>query len=52
MLLLIQVALCVILVVIVGLIYRAARPSRLYITWDGLALIVLYIGGMYIVYRS
>jgi cation:H+ antiporter len=39
-------------VAIVGLIYRAARPSRLYITWDGLALILLYISGMYIIYRS
>lgn len=37
-------------VAIVGLIYRAARPSRLYITWDGLTLITLYIGGMYIIY--
>jgi cation:H+ antiporter len=39
-------------VAIVGLIYRAARPSRLYITWDGLALIALYMGGMYIIYRG
>ncbi|MBF2007654.1 MAG: sodium:calcium antiporter [Chlorogloeopsis fritschii C42_A2020_084] len=39
-------------VAIVGLIYRAAHPSRLYITWDGLALILLYISGMYIIYRS
>jgi cation:H+ antiporter len=39
-------------VAIVGLVYRAARPSQLYITWDSLALIVLYIGGMYIIYRA
>ena len=39
-------------VAIVGLIYGAARPSRLYISWDGLALIVLYIGGMYVIYRG
>ncbi|MDM9380134.1 sodium:calcium antiporter [Chlorogloeopsis sp. ULAP01] len=39
-------------VAIVGLIYRAARPSRLYITWDGLALILLYFSSMYIIYRS
>ncbi|MEA5593526.1 sodium:calcium antiporter [Rivularia sp. UHCC 0363] len=35
---------------IVGLIYRATRPSRLYLTYDVLGIIVLYIGGMYIVY--
>ena len=35
---------------IVGLIYRATRPSRLYLTYDVLGLIVLYIGGMYIIY--
>ena len=35
---------------IVGLIYRATRPSRLYLTYDVLGLIVLYLGGMYIVY--
>jgi cation:H+ antiporter len=39
-------------VAIVGLIYRAARPARLYITWDGVALIALYLGGMYFIYRS
>lgn len=39
-------------VAIIGLIYGAARPSRLYISWDGLALIVLYIGGMYVIYRG
>ncbi|WP_242046314.1 MULTISPECIES: hypothetical protein [Calothrix] len=46
------VALMMTSVAIVGLIYRAARPSRLYLSWDGLALITLYIGGMYIIYRS
>jgi cation:H+ antiporter len=46
------VALIMTSVAIVGLIYRAARPSRLYISWDGLSLIALYIGGMYIIYRS
>lgn len=35
---------------IVGLIYRATRPSRLYLTYDVLGIIVLYLGGMYIVY--
>ncbi|MEO0933742.1 MAG: sodium:calcium antiporter [Cyanobacteria bacterium J06641_2] len=35
---------------IVGLIYRATRPSRLYLTYDVLGLIVLYLGGMYIIY--
>jgi cation:H+ antiporter len=39
-------------VAIVGLIYRAARPVKLYITWDGLALIALYVGGMYVIYLS
>jgi cation:H+ antiporter len=39
-------------VAIVGLIYRAARPARLYITWDGVALIALYLGAMYFIYRS
>ncbi|MEC4883505.1 MAG: sodium:calcium antiporter [Scytonema sp. PMC 1070.18] len=39
-------------IAIIGLIYRAARPSRLYITWDGFALIILYLGGMYVIYRS
>ncbi|NWF62617.1 MAG: sodium:calcium antiporter [Fischerella sp.] len=46
------VALIMTSVAIVGLIYRAVRPSRLYISWDGLSLIALYIGGMYIIYRS
>ena len=39
-------------VAIVGLIYRAARPTNIYITWDGMALIVLYVGGMYVIYRG
>ncbi|MBF2063600.1 MAG: sodium:calcium antiporter [Calothrix sp. C42_A2020_038] len=38
---------------IIGLIYSAAhRPSKLYITWDGIVLILLYITGMYIIYIS
>ena len=39
-------------VAIVGLIYRATRPSRLYLTYDVLGLVVLYIGGMFIIYRG
>lgn len=39
-------------VAIAGLIYRATRRSRLYLTWDGLSLIALYIGGMYVIFRS
>ncbi len=39
-------------VAITGLIYHAVSRSRMYITWDGLALIVLYIGGMYVIYQN
>ena len=39
-------------VAVVGLIYRAARPTKIYITWDGLTLVTLYIGGMYVIYRN
>ncbi|MDH6104520.1 sodium:calcium antiporter [Anabaenopsis tanganyikae CS-531] len=39
-------------VAIVGLIYHAVSRSRMYVTWDGLTLIALYIGGMYIIYRN
>lgn len=39
-------------VAIAGLIYHAVSRSRIYVTWDGLTLIALYIGGMYIIYRS
>ncbi|MDJ0619391.1 MAG: sodium:calcium antiporter [Calothrix sp. MO_192.B10] len=39
-------------VAITGLIYNAARRTKLYITWDGITLIVLYIGAMYVIYRS
>ena len=39
-------------VAVVGLIYRAARPTRIYITWDGLVLISVYMSGMYVIYRS
>ncbi|MEO1376126.1 MAG: sodium:calcium antiporter [Cyanobacteria bacterium J06635_10] len=35
---------------IVGLIYRTTCPSRLRLSYDVLGLIVLYIGGMYIIY--
>ncbi|MGD1910465.1 MAG: sodium:calcium antiporter [Rivularia sp. (in: cyanobacteria)] len=35
---------------IVGLIYRATCPSRLRLSYDVLGLIVLYLGGMYIIY--
>ncbi len=37
---------------LIGLIYRAARRSLLYLTWDGLGLIALYLGGMYMIYRG
>lgn len=46
------VAIMMTAITLVGLIYRAARRSRLYLTWDGLALIALYIGGMYVIYRG
>lgn len=39
-------------VAIAGLIYHAVSRSRMYITLDGFAIILLYIGGMYIVYRN
>ena len=39
-------------VAITGLIYNAARRTRLYITWDGITLIILYVGAMYTIYRS
>ncbi|MDJ0735950.1 MAG: sodium:calcium antiporter [Nostocaceae cyanobacterium] len=39
-------------VAIIGLIYNATRRTRLYITWDGITLIILYIVGMYAVYRN
>ena len=35
---------------IVGLIYRTTRPSKLYLSLDVLGLIVLYLGGMFIIY--
>lgn len=35
-----------------GLIYHAVSRTQIYVTWDGLTLIALYIGGMYIIYRS
>ena len=39
-------------VAITGLIYNSARRTSFYITWDGITLIVLYIGAMYVIYRS
>jgi cation:H+ antiporter len=39
-------------VAITGLIYHAVSNSRMYITWDGLTLIFLYLGGMYLVYQN
>jgi cation:H+ antiporter len=39
-------------VAIAGLIYHAVSRSRMYITLDGLTIIFLYIGGMYVVYRN
>ncbi len=39
-------------VAITGLIYNAARRTSFYITWDGITLIVLYVGAMYVIYRS
>lgn len=39
-------------VAITGLIYHAVSRSRMYLTWDALALIVLYISGMYVIYRN
>lgn len=46
------VAIVMTAITLVGLIYRAAQRSRLYLTWDGLALIALYTGGMYVIYRG
>lgn len=46
------VAIVMTAIALVGLIYRAARRSRLYLTWDGLGLIMLYLGGMYVIYRG
>jgi cation:H+ antiporter len=39
-------------VAITGLIYHAVSGSRMYITWDGLTLIALYVSGMYVIYRN
>jgi len=46
------VAIVMTAITLVGLIYRAAQRSRLYLTWDGLALIALYTCGMYVIYRG
>ncbi|GIV97885.1 MAG: sodium/calcium exchanger membrane protein [Herpetosiphonaceae bacterium] len=37
-------------VAIVGLVYRAARRPRWYISWDALTLIALYLGSIYVIY--
>ncbi|MEB3182474.1 MAG: sodium:calcium antiporter [Nostocaceae cyanobacterium] len=46
------VAIMMTAIALVGLIYRAARRSRLYLSWDGLGIIALYLGGMYVIYRG
>ncbi len=46
------VAIMMTAIALTGLLYRSARRSRLYLTWDGVGLIVLYLGGMYIIYRG
>jgi len=46
------VAIMMTAIALVGLIYRAARRSRLYLTWDGLGIIALYLGGMFVIYRG
>jgi hypothetical protein len=37
---------------IVALVYQAAKKPRWQISWDALLLLVLYVGSMYVVYRS
>lgn len=37
---------------IVALVYQAAKKPRWRLSWDALLLLVLYIGSMYVVYRS
>jgi cation:H+ antiporter len=39
-------------IAISGLIYHAVSRSRTYLTWDGLAVILLYISGMYVIYLN
>ncbi|MGI0486756.1 sodium:calcium antiporter [Pantanalinema rosaneae CENA516] len=46
------VAMMMTAIALVGLIYRAVQRSRLYLTWDGVGLITLYLGGMYMIYRG
>lgn len=36
---------------IISLIYRTAKRPRWHISWDGLLLMILYTGSMYVVYR-
>lgn len=37
---------------IVALVYQAAKKPRWQLSWDALLLLVLYVGSMYVVYRS
>jgi cation:H+ antiporter len=37
---------------IVGLIYQATRKPRWLLSWDGMLLIVVYVGSMYAVYQA
>jgi cation:H+ antiporter len=46
------VAIMMTAIALVGLIYRAVKRSRLYLTWDSIGLITLYLGGMYMIYRG
>jgi cation:H+ antiporter len=36
---------------IVGLVYQAARKPRWSVSWDAILLLLLYAGGMYVIYR-
>jgi cation:H+ antiporter len=37
---------------IVGLIYQATRKPRWLLSWDGLLLIIVYVGSVYVVYQA
>lgn len=37
-------------VAIVGLVYRATRKTRLRASWDGIALIAIYFGSLYVIF--
>ena len=39
-------------VAVVGIIYRTDRRSRFYLSWVGIAIIGLYLLGMYVIYRA